>query len=71
MNLYANDMAQPNAISENGNWAVGSAFWSGKSTNNFEISKHQQIKIYFFMIFLSLSLAQHPATKLKTATTGA
>lgn len=29
MNLFAKDMAQPNAISENGNWAVGSAFWSG------------------------------------------
>lgn len=29
MNLYANDMAQPNGISENGQWAVGSAFWSG------------------------------------------
>ncbi len=29
MNLYAKDMAQPNAISENGKWAVGSAFWSG------------------------------------------
>ena len=30
MNLYAKDMAQPNAISENGKWAVGSAFWSGE-----------------------------------------
>ena len=30
MNLYAKDMAQPNAISENGKWAVGSAFWSGQ-----------------------------------------
>ena len=30
MNLYAEDMAQPNAISENGKWAVGSAFWSGQ-----------------------------------------
>lgn len=29
MNLYAEDMAQPNAISENGKWAVGSSFWSG------------------------------------------
>ena len=29
MNLFAEDMAQPNAISENGQWAVGSAFWSG------------------------------------------
>ena len=28
MNLFAKDMAQPNAISENGNWAVGSAFWT-------------------------------------------
>ncbi len=30
MNLYAKDMAQPNAISENGKWAVGSAFWAGE-----------------------------------------
>lgn len=29
MNLFAEDMAQPNALSENGKWAVGSAFWSG------------------------------------------
>lgn len=29
MNLYANDMAQPKGISENGMWACGSAFWSG------------------------------------------
>lgn len=29
MNLYASDMAQPKAISENGKWACGSAFWSG------------------------------------------
>lgn len=31
MNLYAEDMAQPNAISENGAWAVGSAFWAGET----------------------------------------
>ena len=30
MNLRAEDMAQPNAISENGKWAVGSAFWTGQ-----------------------------------------
>ena len=30
MNLYAKDMAQPNAISKNGKWAVGSAFESGE-----------------------------------------
>lgn len=29
MNLFANDMAQPKGISENGKWACGSAFWSG------------------------------------------
>ena len=31
MNLYAKDMAQPKGISENGKWAVGSAFWSGET----------------------------------------
>jgi hypothetical protein len=29
MNLFANDMAQPKGISENGKWACGSAFWTG------------------------------------------
>ena len=37
MNLYAKDMAQPNAISENGKWACGAHFASGDMNQAFYV----------------------------------